>query len=130
MNKIFVSFLLTVLICLPAGILQATEQNQDVPSPRPSERFGRGMINIISSPLEIPAQMYRRALCKQEHVGNSFAVLGGFFEGIPMGLIYFPWRLYAGFYDIATFASPQSSKCLISPEYLNFSIGSLETNGH
>ena len=104
----------------------AQDNQTDAYSPGSAERFGRGMANIISSPLELPAQMYKRSLYKKEHSGNVFAILGGFFEGIPMGIMYFPWRLGAGLYDITTFAFPECNQCLISPEYLSFSINSLE----
>ena len=89
---------------------------------RISERFGRSVANIFSSPLELPAQIYVRAVYQQEKSTNPFAVIGGLAEGIPMGaLVYFPWRLYAGVVDLFTLWAPECDKALIYPEYISFS---------
>lgn len=94
---------------------------------RPAERFGRGVVNIISSPLELPAQMYTRACYYNETSEYMLATLGGFIEGIPMGaLVYFPWRLAAGVYDFATFPFQRCNRCIIEPPYLSFSTKFLE----
>ncbi len=95
---------------------------------RPFERFGRGLANIITSPLELPAQIYNRAAYQQEHCNNPFAIIGGFLEGIPMGLIYFGWRLGAGAYDFATFPFERFDECIIDPEYVTFSYKTLVTD--
>jgi putative exosortase-associated protein (TIGR04073 family) len=94
-------------------------------SVRPFERFGRGLANTITSPLEIPAQIYNRAAYQEEHNSNPFAVIGGFFEGIPMGVVYFGWRLGAGCFDVLTFPFRRFDECLIDPEYVTFSHESL-----
>lgn len=89
---------------------------------RISERFGRSMSNIFFSPLELPAQMYIRAKYQEEMSNNPFAVAGGLIEGIPMGaLVYFPWRLYAGFVDLFSLWAPETDTCMIDPEYISFS---------
>jgi hypothetical protein len=94
---------------------------------RISERFGRSMSNIFFSPLELPAQIYIRAKYQEEISTNPFAVAGGLIEGIPMGaLVYFPWRLWAGFVDLFTLGSPKFDTCFIEPEYLSFSPESLK----
>jgi putative exosortase-associated protein (TIGR04073 family) len=90
-------------------------------------RFGRGVVNIISSPLELLAQPYARASYRDEQSNNQFAVLGGFFEGIPMGFVYFGWRLGAGFYDMFTFPFYCYDESIIHPEYLTFSPEFLES---
>ena len=91
------------------------------------QRFGRGVVNTFSSPLELLAQPYARASYCEEKSNNQFAVLGGFFEGIPMGFVYFGWRLGAGFYDMFTFPFYCYDKSIIHPEYLTFSPEFLET---
>jgi putative exosortase-associated protein (TIGR04073 family) len=91
------------------------------------QRFGRGVVNTISSPLELLAQPYARASYWDEKSNNQFAVLGGFFEGIPMGFVYFGWRLGAGFYDMFTFPFYCYDKSIIHPEYLTFSPEFLES---
>ena len=90
------------------------------------QRFGRGVVNTFSSPLELLAQPYARASYWDEKSNNQFAVLGGFFEGIPMGFVYFGWRLGAGFYDMFTFPFYCYDKSIIHPEYLTFSPEFLE----
>ncbi len=90
-------------------------------------RFGRGVVNTLSSPLELLAQPYARATYRDEQSNNQFAVLGGFFEGIPMGLVYFGWRLGAGFYDMFTFPFYCYDTSIIHPEYLTFSPEFLES---
>ncbi len=91
------------------------------------QRFGRGVVNTFSSPLELLAQPYARASYWEEKSNNQFAVLGGFFEGIPMGFVYFGWRLGAGFYDMFTFPFYCYDKSIIHPEYLTFSPEFLES---
>jgi len=94
---------------------------------RPAERFSRGVVNILSSPLELPAQMYVRAVYYSDTSEYVMATVGGFLEGIPMGaLVYFPWRLGAGIYDVTTFAFARCNRCLINPPYLSFSPRFLE----
>jgi hypothetical protein len=83
-------------------------------------------VNTFSSPLELLAQPYARASYWDEKSNNQFAVLGGFFEGIPMGFVYFGWRLGAGFYDMFTFPFYCYDKSIIHPEYLTFSPEFLE----
>ena len=91
------------------------------------QRFGRGVVNTFSSPLELLAQPYARASYYDEKSNNQFAVIGGFFEGIPMGFVYFGWRLGAGFYDMFTFPFYCYDKSIIHPEYLTFSPEFLES---
>jgi hypothetical protein len=90
------------------------------------QRLGRGFVNTISSPLELLAQPVARAKYWDDRSTNQFAVLGGFFEGIPMGFAYFGWRLGAGFYDMFTFPYWCYDKTIIQPEYLSFSPEFLE----
>jgi len=111
-----------LLWCAPAWCGSDEAPDRSV---RPFERFGRGLTNIITSPLELPAQMYNRAAYQQEHDSNPFAVLGGFFEGIPMGVVYFGWRLGAGCFDVITFPFQRFDESIIDPEYVTFSYTSL-----
>ncbi|MEI6126969.1 MAG: hypothetical protein WCQ99_10510, partial [Pseudomonadota bacterium] len=123
LNKLF------IIIALAAftGTLCAEETSPSVFSQKPASRFGRGVINIVSSPLELPAQMYTRSVYYEENHDNPFATLGGFVEGIPMGiLVYFPWRLGAGLYDFFTFPFSRCDPCIISPAYVSFSPDFLE----
>ncbi len=105
-------------------ILEETLEAPSEPVPRQmriSERFGRSVSNIFFSPLELPAQIYVRAQYQEDRTDNPFAVIGGLVEGVPMGLVYFPWRLYAGLVDLFTLWAPECDKALIYPEYVSFS---------
>lgn len=107
----------------------ATMDNATIFSNMAPERFGRGVINIFSSPLELPAQMYDRAVYYEDKSENPLATIGGFIEGIPMGiLVYFPWRLGAGLYDFFTFPFHRCDPCIIYPDYVTFSPEFLEKN--
>jgi putative exosortase-associated protein (TIGR04073 family) len=117
-----VMFAAVLLWCTPALSADDEPSGRSV---RPFERFGRGLANIITSPFEIPAQMYNRAAYQQEHYSNPFAIIGGFLEGIPMGIIYFGWRLGAGCYDFATFPFERCDESIIDPEYVTFSYKTL-----
>lgn len=115
-------FVVVLLWCLPAWSADNETPERTV---RPFERFGRGLTNIITSPLELPAQMYNRAAYQQEFNNNPFAIIGGFLEGIPMGIIYFGWRLGAGCYDFITFPFERCDQSIIAPEYVTFSYKTL-----
>ncbi len=112
----------SILLCMPAWGADDEAPERNV---RPFERFGRGLTNIVTSPLELPAQIYNRAAYQQEHYSNPFAIIGGFLEGIPMGIIYFGWRLGAGCYDFATFPFEACDQSIIEPEYVTFSYKTL-----
>ena len=120
---------LLLMLCITANSAWAEDQQQssDNNQIHGIQRFGRGVVNTFSSPLELLAQPYARASYWEEKSNNQFAVLGGFFEGIPMGFVYFGWRLGAGFYDMFTFPFYCYDKSIIHPEYLTFSPEFLES---
>jgi putative exosortase-associated protein (TIGR04073 family) len=118
-NRLVPALVIATLLCCPAAWSSDTvPAGQTV---RASERFGRGLANIITAPLELPAQMYLRASYQHEYNPNPFATVGGFLEGIPMGIIYCGWRLAAGFVDLATFPFTRYDQGIIQPEYVTFS---------
>lgn len=115
----------------PAGTRPAADNSTDnrtgtatylqPDTPRRFERFGRGITNVCTSPLEIPAQIYVHAAYQQAKTADIFPTLAGFVEGVPQGIIRFPWRLAAGVYDICTFPFARCDKSIIRPEYISFS---------
>jgi putative exosortase-associated protein (TIGR04073 family) len=126
-RAIYIALLL--VLCMTTGSARGEDQQPAAADNQIHgvQRFGRGVINTVSSPLELLAQPYARASYWDEKSNNQFAVLGGFFEGIPMGFVYFGWRLGAGFYDMFTFPFYCYDKSIIQPEYLTFSPEFLET---
>lgn len=80
----------------------------------PINKFGRGMANIATFYLEVPASMFKVSQEKGELLG--FTV--GFFQGIFTSLL----RLTTGLYDTVTFVIPSYSKPLMQPEYATDSL--------
>jgi len=106
----FVIVCLFILFPFPSYAID----NSDTPlACRPFKKFGRGMANVISSPLEIPHHMYLEAR-KGETWWEQF---GKYFPGLFIGTGWTIWRLSAGAYDIATFLFPSYEFSLIQPEY-------------
>jgi putative exosortase-associated protein (TIGR04073 family) len=120
---------LLVVLCIASGPAWGEDQQPSANDDQIHgiQRFGRGVVNTLSSPLELLAQPYARASYWDERSNNQFAVLGGFFEGIPMGFVYFGWRFGAGIYDMFTFPFYCYDKSIIQPEYLTFSPEFLES---
>ena len=85
---------------------------------RPLYRLGRGVVNTLTSPFEIPNQIYVSAKYQEERSGNPFAIAGGYLAGIPIGFVYTIWRAAAGMYDIFTFPFNRLDKEIIHPEYI------------
>jgi putative exosortase-associated protein (TIGR04073 family) len=125
MKRPVYQLMLISFVCLLCGTAYGADQNPPG-QVHGIQRLGRGVANTISSPLELLAQPVARAKYWDERSNNQFAVLGGFFEGIPMGFVYFGWRLGAGFYDMFTFPFWCYDTCIIQPEYLSFSPEFLE----
>jgi len=128
MKRPVYQLLLISFVCLLCGTASGADQAPPAQQDQPHgiQRLGRGVVNTISSPLELLAQPIARAKYWEDRSNNQFAVLGGFFEGIPMGFVYFGWRLGAGFYDMFTFPYWCYDKSIIQPEYLSFSPEFLE----
>jgi len=80
----------------------------------PINKFGRGMANIATFYLEVPASMVRVSQDKGELLG--FTV--GFFQGMFTSLL----RLTTALYDTVTFIVPSYSKPLMQPEYATQSL--------
>lgn len=64
----------------------------------PFTKFGRGVTNIIMSPVEI---VYQPMKMREDH--NAMVSWIG---GVPKGIVYFPVRLLLGAYDLVTFLLP------------------------
>jgi len=132
MKKLVLSFCLTVLILfnLSAAFAQDKYQAPVVPEEEkkaalidtadmkydktPINKLGRGVANITTFYLEVPASMFRVSKEKGELVGFTL----GFFQGTLTSLL----RLTAGLYDTVTFVIPSYSKPLMQPEYATESL--------
>jgi len=117
MKKILI-FLIAITFSTPLPILHAQEHGKEKPKVvkyyKPFQKLGRGMVNIISSPLEIPKQMYLQAIEGKTVWGTVARYIGGVFIGIG----WTGYRFGAGVYDILTFPFPKLGDSIIEPEYV------------
>lgn len=81
---------------------------------KPFKKFGRGVANMVSCPLEIPYHIYLQG--KDEE--NWWGSFGGYFSGTFIGTGWTVWRFCAGTYDVTTFLFPSYEFSLIQPEYI------------
>ena len=87
----------------------------------PFMKLGRGMVNIVSSPLELPNQMYLLSSYAHDNSKYGIETASGAIEGVFMGVVYSFWRLGAGTYDLFTFPLPKYENTIITPTYFTVS---------
>lgn len=111
-----VTVVLISLFSLPCSALD----NTGVPwIYRPFKKLGRGMTNLVTSPLEIPNQMYVVSRKEYDESSQTWAVVGGYVAGFFSGFGYAGWRMAAGAYDVITFPFPSYEYSLIDPEFIS-----------
>jgi putative exosortase-associated protein (TIGR04073 family) len=76
----------------------------------PVRKLFRGVSNIITCPLEVPASMFSTAADEE----NEFS---GFFLGGVQGLCTTVLRGLEGVFDTVTFIIPPYSKSIVTPEF-------------
>lgn len=114
-KSIIILMLITPLFC-------QAEETLDKPFfSKPFMKLGRGMVNTISSPLELPNQMYLLSDYADENSKYGIETASAAIEGFLMGVVYTFWRLGAGTYDLLTFPFPSYEFCLITPPYFTVS---------
>ena len=119
MKKVIVFCLTLVLICLFALPCSAID-NTGVPwIYRSFKKLGRGVTNLVTSPLEIPNQMYVVSRKEYDESAQTWAVVGGYIAGFFSGFGYAGWRMAAGAYDTITFPFPSYEYSLIEPEFIS-----------
>jgi len=106
-------------LLVSVGSVLAADQER-VPPPEPSiylpfKKLSRGVVNLVTAPLEVPNQMYWQAKRAKDDTGR---IIAGYVEGIFIGTGWAILRFLAGSYDIITFPLPPYKKSLIQPEYL------------
>jgi putative exosortase-associated protein (TIGR04073 family) len=83
----------------------------------PAQKFNRGLINIITSPLEIAKQInkgWKQSAKESKPAGKG--IFSGFFKGIA----YSAGRLGSGVWDVVTFPvkTPKNYAPLMKPEFV------------
>ncbi len=107
---LFVLCLTTFTLFSFTGILNAELDNEDIRwGGTPLHKLERGVTNIFTSPIELPASMIS--------VANEKGEIFGFLIGTAEGLFTFVFRLISGAYDTTTFFIPSYTKPIMQPEY-------------
>lgn len=116
MGKILILLVITIFL-IPPPLLYAQEPKEEKPKTvkyyKPFQKLGRGVANIVSSPLEIPKQMYLQAIEGKTVWDTTGRYVGGFFIGVG----WTGYRFGAGVYDVFTFPSKRED-AIIKPEYV------------
>jgi len=111
-----------VILMLTAPFFCYAEENAGKPPiSKPFMKIGRGIVNTISSPLELPNQMYILSDHANENSKYGIETAAAAIEGIFMGTVYAFWRLGAGIYEIFASPIPNYESCIITPPYLTIS---------
>ena len=120
--KTLVMIKVLIFLLLMPPLFCHAEETLDKPFiSQPFMKLGRGMVNIISSPLELPNQMYLLSNHAHENSKYGLETASAAIEGLLMGAVYTFWRLGAGTYDLLTFPLPKYEFCPITPIYLTVS---------
>lgn len=77
-------------------------------------KFSRGVVNIASSPFEVPNQMIKRAKEQDTFCGQ----LAGYITGVFTGAGWAVWRCTSGVVDICTTPFCGNTDGLITPEFI------------
>ena len=83
----------------------------------PLEQLGRGLTNVVTSPVEIPKQVRRYWIRGSE---KTFHIIAWVFCGAVKGMINSTARLGSGFWDVVTVVVPRSTTAapLMKPDYV------------
>ena len=87
----------------------ADEEEKRSPFTKPFVKFGRGVVNIISAPFEIPNHMYLLSNNAYENSSYRLETASATIEGLFMGTVFTFWRLGAGMYELTTSPLPLDS---------------------
>lgn len=76
-------------------------------------KFGRGLENILASPIELPVNMFKQARDAEKRGDNDTGVEVGYFTGFFVGVGFVLARIGVGVADIVSFPVP--TKPFMSP---------------
>ncbi len=126
MKKIYIIFFIVITLSIAAASSFASDnppKNSSSSSEtkitvvNPVEKFNRGIINIITAPIEIAKQVdlsWKESAQKTQNVGT------GIVSGIVKGLAYTVWRAGSGLWDVISFPfkTPANYEPLMKPEFV------------
>ncbi|MCX5710217.1 MAG: exosortase system-associated protein, TIGR04073 family [Candidatus Omnitrophica bacterium] len=124
----FIAMFLSMGICAyaadkPAAKTAAPAAKEDKPlvdtadmryQKSPLNKLGRGFLNVVTSPEEIPAGIFRVSRDKGDFVGVTLGSVEGFCTFLIRGVV--------GIYDTVTFVVPPYDKPVMQPEYASESL--------
>jgi putative exosortase-associated protein (TIGR04073 family) len=108
--------IVTALLVLCAGCSTTTSiyvQDEDY-TQTASRKLGRGIVNLVTSPLEIPNQSFKLAEKQEDPMAQAAGYAGGLFLGVG----HFFGRMTSGMVDIFTFPVTSWDQALVDPEYI------------
>lgn len=95
---------LLVMLLLGLTVSAYAEENA-------GSKLGRGIVNDLTFPLEVPKQIYLTS--KEDHL------LSGLTFGLVKGICHGILRLASGAYDTVTFLIPRYEKVLMEPKFVS-----------
>jgi putative exosortase-associated protein (TIGR04073 family) len=101
---------LALALLLPAAAHANTDRSYPV---KILWKFGRGVYNVVKSPVEIPVNSYKEARGAKLAGDNTSGQVLGYLVGIFTGTGYMFCRIGTGIFDIVTF--PWPTKALMEP---------------
>jgi len=115
MKRLFTLIVVTtcsVLICTSAKAFELSKA-EDINHHKMWHKFKRGVINVFTSPMEIPKQIHTEVKASESKVP---AALGGTVKGVG----YAVGRLGSGLWDMVSFnlAVPEKYEPLMKPDYV------------
>lgn len=118
MKKLFNVFFVTtcvVLICTPVRALEISD-TEDTNHHKMWHKFKRGVINVFTSPVELPKQIKSEVMASDPGASKVIAGLGG----TAKGLAYTVGRLGSGLWDVVScnLSVPDNYEPLMKPEYV------------
>jgi putative exosortase-associated protein (TIGR04073 family) len=120
--KSWILIVLSTLLCFSALSIASDEAPPEKPLlTKPFMKLGRGVVNMISAPFEVPNQMYILSDHADENSRYGVETAAGAIEGLFTGSGIALWRFVVGAYDFLTFPLPVYEAGLIDPPYITVS---------
>lgn len=116
--KKFLLFLAISFTLLSPFALAADKPQPATPEPMsgPLKKFNRGIINIVTSPIEIARQVD----LSWKEGAQAKSVDRGIFSGIIKGIMYTAGRMSSGIWDVVSFPfqTPKNYDSIMKPDYV------------
>jgi putative exosortase-associated protein (TIGR04073 family) len=104
-----------VFLAASASSIWASAAEEEKGVVKRVDKFSRGVVNVGTSPLEIPKQMVKRA----QNARGADGQLAGYISGAITGVGWGIWRLTSGIADIVSAPFSENEEGLIEPEFVS-----------